>query len=180
MIHRKHVLMKFGLRYIILLALIFMPLMGFAQKSGVKKQLKKYKKAGVEKPVSSHKVQPDAVITTAKSFLGTKHKMGGTSQAGLDCSGLIMVSFSKHGIKLPRVSSDQGRYGKQITSISRLRKGDLVFFHMNWNRKRLVNHVGIYIGKGQFIHVSSSKGCMVSSIQSKVWQSGFLFGTRVW
>jgi len=151
-----------------------------AQKKSQKRQLKKYKAEGVERSISTKGVKPNTVITTAKSYMGTRHKMGGTSYKGLDCSGLIMVSFARHGIKLPRVSSEQGRYGRQVWSVKKLKKGDLLFFHMNWNRKRLVNHVGLYLGNGRFIHVSSSKGCVISSLDSPVWQEGFLFGTRVW
>ena len=166
-------------KYLLLIGALLVSFLVSAQKSDVTRQLKAYQKEGVGKVIETKGVKPDAIITTAKKFLGTKHRMGGTSYKGLDCSGLVYVSFSEHGIQLPRSSSEQGRCGKQITSVKSLRKGDLVFFHMDWNRKRLVNHVGIYLGDGQFIHVSTSKGCIVSDLNSDVWQAGFLFGTRL-
>ncbi len=164
---------------VILSFFVCIPTSLYAQKNE-KRQLKKYYAAGVEKKVSTKGTTPKKIIETSKTYLGTKHRMGGTSHKGMDCSGLIYVSFQKNGIQLPRTSTEQGRYGKQIKSISHLKKGDLVFFHMNWNTKRFVNHVGIYLGNGDFIHVSSSKGCIVSSLKSDYWEKGFVFGTRVW
>jgi len=151
-----------------------------AQQAVDKKQLKEYKLQGVGKELNTKGVKPEAVINTARNFLGIKHQMGGTSHKGLDCSGLVYVSFAKHNIQMPRSSAEQGRYGKQIAGINRLQRGDLVFFHMDWNPGKLVNHVGIYLGNNEFIHVSSSKGCVISSFNDQVWKKGFLFGTRVW
>ncbi len=145
-----------------------------------KRQLKKYYASGIEKKVNTKGASAKKVVATSKKYLGTKHKMGGTSHKGMDCSGLVYVSFMENGIHLPRTSTEQGRYGKQIKSISHLKKGDMVFFHMNWNTNRFVNHVGIYLGDHQFIHVSSSKGCIISSLKSDYWAQGFVFGTRVW
>jgi cell wall-associated NlpC family hydrolase len=153
------------------------PVLG--QSHTVKLQLKDYRAAGVKKKIATNGVEPESVIISARYFLGVKHKMGGTDHTGLDCSGLVYVSFSKHGIEMPRSSSEQGRYGKQIHAINHLRRGDLVFFHMNWSNK-LVNHVGIYLGDDEFIHVSTTKGCIISRLSDSVWKEGFLFGTRVW
>ncbi len=149
------------------------------QSSVIRQQLKEYRAAGVEKQVDVEGGKPEEVINSARFFLGVKHRLGGTDHQGLDCSGLVYVSFKKHDIQLPRSSAEQGRYGKQIHALNRLKRGDLVFFHMDWSDK-LVNHVGIYLGDEEFIHVSSSKGCIISNIKDKVWKHGFLFGTRVW
>ncbi|MCU4157083.1 C40 family peptidase [Carboxylicivirga sp. A043] len=167
---------------LVLLLLFVLYFAGFtaeAQKK-YKRQIKKYKKAGVEKVIDVQGVKAEEVVTSARYFLGVEHKMGGASHKGLDCSGLVYVSFKKHGIQMPRSSTEQGRVGKFIPSIGRLKFGDLVFFHQEWNRKQLVNHVGIYLGDSEFIHVSSSKGCIISRLDSDYWKKYFLFGTRVW
>ncbi len=165
---------------LIILASVFVcGLTAEAQKQ-YKRQIKKYKKDGVEKQVNVKSVKAEEVVTSARYFLGVKHKMGGTGHNGLDCSGLIYTSFKKHGIQMPRSSTEQGRVGKFIASKNHLRYGDLVFFHMDWNRRQLVNHVGIYLDNNQFIHVSSSKGCIISHLDSDYWEASFLFGTRVW
>ncbi len=149
------------------------------QSDAVKQQLKQYRAEGVKRHLATNGIESEEIITTARYFLGVKHKMGGVDNKGLDCSGLVYSSFLKHGIQMPRSSSEQGRYGKQIHAINHLERGDLVFFHMDWSEK-LVNHVGIYLGDGEFIHVSTSKGCIISKFSDKVWKKGFLFGTRVW
>lgn len=150
-----------------------------AQNNEVKKQLKLYRASGVELKIDVSEAELEEVLTSARYYLGVKHRMGGTDHKGLDCSGLVYVSFMKHGVKLPRSSEEQGRYGKQVHAVNRLRRGDLVFFHMDWSKK-LVNHVGIYLGDDEFIHVSSSKGCIISNLRDKHWKKGFLFGTRLW
>ncbi|MBK3517362.1 C40 family peptidase [Carboxylicivirga marina] len=170
------------IRYFIILfiGLFLISVSSEAQKKRYKRQVKKYKKAGIENPINTNEVKPEEVMTSARYFLGVQYKMGGTGHDGLDCSGLIYVSFEKHGIQVPRTSTKQGRVGKFIPSINRLQYGDMVFFHMNWNRKQLVNHVGFYLGGMEFIHVSSSKGCTISRLDDEYWKKGFLFGTRVW
>ncbi|WP_430816806.1 C40 family peptidase [Carboxylicivirga sp. RSCT41] len=165
-------------RILLLSALVIFSLTVNAQKRH--KLLKEYKKGGIEKAIDVKEVQIDDVIGTARYFLGIEHKMGGTDHKGLDCSGLVYASFKKHGIQVPRSSSEQGRVGKFIGSKNRLQYGDLVFFHMDWDSEKIVNHVGIYLGDDEFIHVSTSKGCIISRLDNEVWKKSFLFATRVW
>ncbi|WP_439182801.1 C40 family peptidase [Carboxylicivirga taeanensis] len=163
---------------ILTLIFLFLSVLG-AESQTIKQQLKAYREEGVKKELDIKGVNPEAVITSARYFLGVKHRLGGLDHEGLDCSGLVYISFQKHGISMPRSSSEQGRYGKQIHARNSLERGDLVFFHMSWSKK-LVNHVGIYLGDDEFIHVSSSNGCIISKLSDKDWKKGFLFGTRVW
>jgi hypothetical protein len=90
------------------------------------------------------------IVGTAKRFIGTPYRWGGTSpDEGFDCSGLTMVVYQLNGLKLPRSSRQQ--YGAGIP-IGRndLNRGDLVFFATSGGRR--ISHVGIYVGKGRFIH----------------------------
>lgn len=119
------------------------------------------------------------VISTARTYMGTPHRMGGVTNRGIDCSGLMVKSFEAVGITLPRTSSQQAEVGKKITT-KRLQKGDLVFFKIG----RSIGHVGLVTetrgGVAQFIHTSSSRGVMESSLGEDYWSQRFTFGRRVW
>jgi hypothetical protein len=90
------------------------------------------------------------IVGTAKRFIGTPYRWGGTSpDEGFDCSGLTMVVYQLNGLKLPRSSRQQ--YGAGIPiGRNELSQGDLVFFATTGGRR--ISHVGIYVGKGRFIH----------------------------
>ncbi|MCW9015307.1 MAG: NlpC/P60 family protein [Gammaproteobacteria bacterium] len=93
------------------------------------------------------------------------HRMGGLSKKGIDCSGLVYRTYrAKFGIDLPRSTEYQSQTGQHIKQ-SQLRPGDLVFFKTGFKTR----HVGMYIEKGSFLHVSSSKGVMISSLHNPYW-----------
>ena len=120
------------------------------------------------------------VISTAKSFLGVPYKYGGTTRSGFDCSGLVFVSFDKVDLKLPRVSSQQAQEGREI-KISEAREGDLVFFNTSGNS---ISHVGIIesiekSGEIKFIHSSTSKGVIISSMDENYWKTRFVKAVRL-
>src|ERR687890_443046 len=82
---------------------------------------------------------------------------------GFDCSGLIQFAFGKHGITLPRRSTDQARKGGKVDrKLDRLKPGDLLTFS---NRGGPVTHVGLYVGGGRFIH-SATKGVQISTLSA--------------
>jgi len=118
----------------------------------------------------------NAIISTAKQYLGVKYQWGGTTpDTGFDCSGYTSYVFAKNGITLPRISRDQYMLGSPIT-FSNLQPGDLVFF--SFANNGIVDHVGIYLGGGQFINSSSSKGVTIYTM-GPYWQSIFMGGRRV-
>lgn len=95
------------------------------------------------------------ILESAFSYLGAPYRYGGTSPDGFDCSGFVRHVFSENGISLGRSSRDQALEGRPV-SLYDLKPGDLIFFNMR-NRRRHIDHVGLYIGKGQFIHASSTQ-----------------------
>lgn len=98
----------------------------------------------------NHKRNHFAVLT-AKRQLNKRYRWGGaTPQRGFDCSGLIQYAFNSVKVKLPRTAAAQYKKTKRI-NYSDLKVGDLLFFHTRRTRAR-VNHVGIYLGGGKFIH----------------------------
>jgi cell wall-associated NlpC family hydrolase len=96
-----------------------------------------------------------SILESAFSYLGTPYRYGGTSPEGFDCSGFVQHVFNENGISLGRTSRDQALEGSHV-SLYDLRPGDLIFFNMR-NRRSHIDHVGLYIGKGQFIHASSDR-----------------------
>lgn len=114
---------------------------------------------------SPHLDLEDRILKTARGYLGVRYKWGGTSaKAGFDCSGFTLTVFRQHGISLPRSSSDQFQIGHPVTKKD-LKKGDLVFFATGFGNR--VSHVGIYSGKGRFIHASTSDKCIRTADMTK-------------
>jgi len=98
-----------------------------------------------------------------QAWLGTPYRYGGNTTKGTDCSGFVQAVYQRvYGIALPRTSRDMYAKSKKIKA-SDLREGDLVFFDENGKG---VSHVGIYLGEGQYVHASSSKGVVLTPLNS--------------
>jgi len=144
-----------------------------------KKQLKVFMDEGTEKKLDTHSATPDDIIETARRYIGVPHCMGGMTMKCMDCSGLLVTVFATHGIKLPHSSEEQARYGRIITGMENLKKGDMVFFIRSYRTNQFITHSGIYTGDGKFIHTSSSNGVTVTSLNDPWWSERYLFATRV-
>ncbi|HCE58723.1 MAG TPA: NlpC/P60 family protein [Prolixibacteraceae bacterium] len=142
-------------------------------------EMQAFAKGGVERDLKTGRKKPKKIIKTAEKYLGTPHCMGGTSKKCLDCSGLTYISFAKNKIEIPRNSQEQARYGRLIFDRNDLKRGDLVFFTRSYKTSDYVTHVGIYLGKGMFIHASSSAGVTKTALTNSWWSERFVFGTRV-
>ncbi|MEK4128718.1 C40 family peptidase [Solibacillus sp. FSL W8-0474] len=113
----------------------------------------------------------------SSKYIGVRYSYGGTSAKGFDCSGYVRHVFKELGItSLERTSSDMYNQGTSVKK-SELEPGDLVFFNTSGKR---VSHVGIYIGSGKFIHASTSKGVIKTSINDKYyWGNKYVGAKRV-
>ena len=151
-----------------------------ARNTKLVKKLKNFQNQGIEKSLDLGSLTADQLIATAKTYLGTKHKMGGVDKNGIDCSGLLFASFRDNKLKVPHGSQAMAHYGKIIVDMKDLKRGDLVFSYGTYTTKKVITHSGIYLGDGKFIHTSSRKGVIISNLKhSKYWQDSFLFGTRI-
>lgn len=118
----------------------------------------------------------DAIIATAKKYIGVPYLWAGSTPKGFDCSGFVQYVFKAHGISLNRTCETQYQHGTYVSK-SNLKPGDLVFFQNTY--KAGISHVGIYIGDNRFIHASSSKGVVISDLSSSYYVSHYYGARRV-
>jgi cell wall-associated NlpC family hydrolase len=137
-----------------------------------------------ERDSSAHPGEParrdlsSALVDYALQLIGVPYKLGGNDpDTGLDCSGLVDYVFAQVAdIVLPRTVLAMSRVGERVAR-SRLRPGDLVFFH---TRRSRYSHVGIYIGDGHFVHAPSPGSTVeVSELSDRYWRRHFSGARRV-
>ena len=131
----------------------------------------------VEKRVDfndTHEIK-QILIQQHKDWRHVQHRMGGISKKGIDCSGLVYQTYrAKLGFNMPRSTEHQSKVGRSVQQ-NQLRAGDMVFFKTGIFSR----HVGMYIDKGNFLHVSSSKGVMISSLENPYWTSAYWKARRI-
>jgi len=135
--------------------------------------------AGKKARVREKKV--DQVVLAARSYTGTPYKWGGTTRGGMDCSGLLLTSYSSIGLSIPRTSKDQSKYGDKVR-FKEIQKGDWVFFAKK-KGKRKITHVGLVTAARsrdqiKFIHASSSLGVVEANLISKYYRDRFVMARR--
>jgi cell wall-associated NlpC family hydrolase len=103
-------------------------------------------------------------VRYALRWLGTPYRYGGESTRGIDCSSLVQKSFAACGKKLPRVSRDQAKVGQRVEAKD-LQPGDRLYFSASGTH---VDHTGIYMGNGLFVHASGgARKVTVSRLSDK-------------
>lgn len=125
--------------------------------------------------VSSYNEARSTLMQAYREWKGTPYVLGGASASGVDCSSFVRIVFENYfGLELPSNTRTQLNAGSGIRRLS-LRTGDLVFFRTG--RKTL--HVGIITEGKDFLHASTSKGVMISSLKEYYWSSRYLAARRV-
>ncbi len=121
-------------------------------------------------------------LAEVASYEGTPYSNTGglTRTSGIDCSGLIYKGLIANGYRGQRLNAQMlAQSGTLIANKSSLKPGDLVAFAKTTNENKLVTHIGIYFGNNLFLHSSSSKGVIYTSINDPYyWSDKFIFGVR--
>ena len=119
-----------------------------------------------------------ALYVESAQWLGVPYRSGGTTQRGVDCSGLTSAIYKKvYRKSLERNSDDQRKKDCRKVKKGKLREGDLVFFH-NGRKKKTATHVGIYLKDRKFIHASTGQGVIISTLEEDYWEKHWLSGGR--
>jgi len=120
----------------------------------------------------------DDLVRTARSFIGVPYQWGGVSaEEGFDCSGLAMAIYRLNGLNLPRTSGQQYQVGASV-SREDLAKGDLLFF--DTRGRGGVSHVGVYVGRGRFIHAPRTGKTVCTSSLSNTYYNRRYVGARTY
>lgn len=113
------------------------------------------------------------ILSHAQQAIGTPYRFGGNSPDGLDCSGLVEMTYRAAGIRVPRTADAQFR---TLPHVETPRPGDLLFFG-DGNK---ATHVGIYDGNRQMIHAPGSGRAVVRvPLDIDYWQQRFLGAASV-
>ena len=110
-----------------------------------------------------------SIIKEAQKYKGVPYKTGGMDVKGMDCSGLLFKAYSENDFSIPRVSSDQAKFGEEVR-LSEVQLGDWVFFATG--KVGLINHVGLITHERpaiRFIHASTTYGVREDVLFQKFW-----------
>jgi probable lipoprotein NlpC len=130
---------------------------------------------GVIQAVSALLSVQNKLMVQYHDWKGTPHRWGGMSKQGIDCSGLVQLTFQqKFALVLPRTTAEQVKIGQGVRR-SELQPGDLVFFKTGMN----VRHVGMMVDGMKFLHASSSRGVLLSRIDNPYWQRHYWQSRRI-
>ncbi len=130
-----------------------------------------------EQNITKEPTKVDKLISLAKSKFGSPYVYANAGPNKFDCSGFVYFVFKTNGIKIPRTSRDQSKSGKKLTR-AEIKKGDILLF--DTAHRGHVNHSGVYLGDGKFIHASSgkAKSVTISSLDKGFYPDKFRWGIR--
>jgi len=121
-------------------------------------------------------VDRDKMLLTIVGYLGVPYSFGGTSHAGMDCSGFTSTVYRSGASRmLPRSTREQYGAGRRVPDAD-LQFGDLVFFNTTGTSP---SHVGIYIEDDLFAHASVTYGVTISSLESTYYRRRYIGARRV-
>lgn len=129
-------------------------------------------------PTRSKKLNPARaeILKAAYRSIGIDYRWGGnTPKEGFDCSGLTKFTHKNVNLSIPRTALEQSKASRTIRRQD-LKPGDMIFFRTSG---KSVNHVGIYVGDGKFIHAASGGGKVtLDDLRRGYWQQRLVkYGT---
>lgn len=118
-----------------------------------------------------------AIVLEALKHVGKPYRWGANGPSAYDCSGFVKAVYAEFGISLPRRSIEQGLSGLSVpVDLRYLRMGDIIYFNMRG--MRYPHHIGIYMGRGLFVHASSSRGVDIDILDGR-WRDGATRAARL-
>lgn len=139
-----------------------------------------FRKSGTPAPpasiaLSDIRMAKDLLYLQYDEWKAVRYRKGGMSKEGIDCSGFVYHTYlTKFGIELPRSTDLQAKRGKKVAP-NDIQTGDLVFFKTGLSMK----HVGIYLEDRKFLHASTRKGIMISSLDEQYWSRNYWMAKRL-
>ncbi|HIE40275.1 MAG TPA: peptidase P60 [Thiomicrorhabdus sp.] len=165
--------MNFYRAFIILLSVAFLAACSSSPRYAGK-SVQKNKSISSISITSSSEVR-QRLLRQFKRWKGTPYRYGGESLNGVDCSAFVQNTYRvKFNKAIPRTTRTQIKIGKKVKK-SQLRVGDIVFFKTGRNSM----HNGIYMGNATFMHASSSRGVIISNLNTRYWRKKYLTSRRV-
>jgi murein DD-endopeptidase len=116
----------------------------------------------------------DRAAYVALQQIGVPYRYGGENPSGFDCSGLVQYAYLRAGKAVPRTTSQLWHYTETVDRAN-MRAGDLLFFEVDGK----MQHVGMYVGEGRFVHApSSGKTVSLASLSADFYAQAFLRAGR--
>lgn len=117
------------------------------------------------------------IIYAAQSRLGCKYSTSPNNNTTFRNASFVKSCFAKLDFSVPSTVKEIGHNGKAaFVSRRELKRGDVVCFDCEGGDDSIIDHVGIYLGNGYFIHASNAAGMVVVSKMN----SGYYYKTFCW
>ena len=126
--------------------------------------------------VSKQEIKNIKLYAFIDEWYGVNYKYGGMSKSGVDCSGFCNILYHEiYNRNIKRTTADLIKAIQQVKK-KKLKEGDFVFFNI---AKKQNSHVGIYLMNNKFVHASSSKGVLISSLDNPYYKKAYNKGGRL-